>query len=71
MQNDGTENTMEGDRTFKARRAALMADFSVRDWLKRAICDLERRDAVDVVHDLELLTELFRRRLEERLRRPG
>ena len=54
-----------------ARRASLMADFSVRDWVKRAIGDLETRDAVDVVNGLELLTDLFRTRLEELLRRAG
>ena len=43
----------------------------MRDWAKRAICDLEKRNAVDVVNDLELLTELFRWRLEDLLREAG
>jgi hypothetical protein len=48
---------------FNARRQTLMDDPTVRYWVKRMIDDLEHRDPVDVVTDLELLTELAHLRL--------
>jgi hypothetical protein len=40
-------------------KAQLLGDPAISGWLKQAIQQLDRRDPVDVVHDLDLLLNLF------------
>ena len=43
---------------------AILADPAASYWLKEAIRALLSRDALDAVHDAELLAKLFSARLE-------
>lgn len=44
---------------------AVMKDRCISHWLKRALLDLERRDPVDALDDLETALRLARIRYEE------
>ncbi|MBK7766927.1 MAG: hypothetical protein IPI44_12855 [Sulfuritalea sp.] len=50
---------------YHIRRDALLADPSVRDWVKTTIPQLETRDPCDAIQDLDLLCSLFNRRLQD------
>ena len=65
MKHNQMSRRIDSERSFEEYREAILGEPSVRDWVKRAIRDMEKRDAVDVAQDLLLLTELLRWRLVE------
>jgi hypothetical protein len=44
---------------YPERAREVVKDLGSSDWIKKAIVDLDRRDIVDVLNELELLQELF------------
>ena len=59
-----TARRIAGNRSFEQYRRALLGDPSVRDWVKRAITELERRDPVDAAHDIDMLVTALLLRVE-------
>lgn len=58
----GTDTT---DKTYTARRDAILNDRSASFWLKGAIFTLEKRDPCDAVGDVEALLEVQLQRLAD------
>lgn len=48
---------------------AVMADISIRTWIKDAIAELEKRDPIDAVDDSRLVANLMALRSTETLNR--
>lgn len=52
-------------RDYMARRAAILDDPAASFWLKGCMLSAGVRDPIDVLNDLEVLTDLARTRVEE------
>ena len=52
-------------KTFTERRALLLNSESSSYWVKEAFYDLDRRDVVDVIGDLNLLILTFETKFNE------
>lgn len=63
--NRGHGVMMANSVPYHLQRDALLADPSVRDWVKTLIRQLEMRDPCDAVKDLDLLSSLFNQRLQD------
>ena len=51
--------------SYEEEKKLLLKDASTSDWLKEAIVKLNNCDVLDVLNELECLTELFLLRFEE------
>jgi hypothetical protein len=56
---------MADNLPYHIRRDAVLADPCVRDWVKTLIPQLESRDPCDALKDLDLLSSLFNRRVQD------
>jgi hypothetical protein len=52
-------------QSYQDRVIELIQDNSASQWFKWAMTSLDRRDVIDALNDLELLTELQMQRFEE------
>jgi len=51
-------------------KQAILNDPSASYWLKDAICKLDKRDPVDVLNELEVLTKYFQHKNDGLLAQP-
>ena len=49
--------------SYEEMREKLLSDASSSNWIKKALLDLEMRDVVDGLNDLELLVEVMNLKL--------
>ena len=55
----------DGRNTFDNLSAEILNDYAPTKWLKKAIKDLNERDVVDVLNELEILTHIFKMKFKE------
>lgn len=51
--------------TFEEYKQMISANIGSSRWLRKAIDELDKRDVVDAINDLEYLVEVFDRKLVE------
>jgi hypothetical protein len=52
-------------KTFQDLKTEIFDDLGASYWIRDAIDDLDMRDVVDVLHELDVLKELFWRKYKE------
>ena len=50
---------------YQKIKSDIFKEIGCSDWLKRAIEELDERDVVDALHDIEALTQVFEQKWRE------